>query len=81
ITIKDGAVVQRSFPDYPILRMPQVPVIDVSFVESDGPLGGLGEVGLPPVAPALVNAVFAASGKRVRGLPVAAGVGKEASPA
>lgn len=72
ITIKDGAVVQRSFPDYPILRMEQVPLIDVSFIESDGPLGGLGEVGLPPVAPALVNAVFAASGKRVRGLPVGA---------
>jgi isoquinoline 1-oxidoreductase subunit beta len=81
ITIKDGAVVQRSFPDYPILRMEQVPLIEVSFIESDGPLGGLGEVGLPPVAPALVNAVFAASGTRVRGLPVRAKVGKEALPA
>ncbi len=81
ITIENGAVVQRSFPDYPILRMEQAPVIEVSFIESDGPLGGLGEVGLPPVAPALVNAVFAASGKRVRGLPVRAWAGREALPA
>ena len=78
ITIKDGAVVQRSFPDYPILKMDKVPPIDVTFVESDGPLGGLGEVGLPPVAPALVNAMFAVTGKRVRQLPVSAGLGKDA---
>jgi len=70
ITIKDGAVVQRSFPDYPILRMHQVPVIDVAFVDSDGPLGGLGEVGLPPVAPALANALYASSGRRIRSLPL-----------
>jgi isoquinoline 1-oxidoreductase beta subunit len=81
ITIKDGAVVQRSFPDYPILRMAQVPAIDVSFIESEGPLGGLGEVGLPPVAPALVNALVAVSGKRLRTLPVRAGMGREALPA
>ena len=81
ITIRNGAVVQRSFPDYPILRMEQVPMIEVAFIESDGPLGGLGEVGLPPVAPALVNAVFAASGKRLRELPVRAALGKAALPA
>ena len=80
ITIKDGAVVQRSFPDYPILRMDQTPAIDVSFIESDGPLGGLGEVGLPPVAPALANAIHACCGRRIRALPVRA-VGKEASSA
>ena len=74
ITIKDGAVVQRSFPDYPILRMAQVPAIDVSFVESDGPLGGLGEVGLPPVAPALVNAAVRGVGQKAQGV---AGQGRD----
>jgi isoquinoline 1-oxidoreductase beta subunit len=80
INIEDGAVSQRSFPDYPILRMEQAPAIDVSFIESDGPLGGLGEVALPPVAPALANAVHACSGRRIRALPLRR-AGKEASAA
>lgn len=80
ITIQDGAVVQRSFPDYPILRMHQVPALDIAFVESDGPLGGLGEVGLPPVAPALANALGTLSGKRIRVLPVRT-LGKEPTAA
>jgi isoquinoline 1-oxidoreductase subunit beta len=70
ITIDKGAVVQRSYPDYPVLQLAQVPPIDVHFIESDGALGGLGEVGLPPVAPALANAVHAASGQRLRTLPL-----------
>jgi isoquinoline 1-oxidoreductase beta subunit len=80
IALRDGAVVQRNFPDYPILRMDQVPAIDITFVESDGPLGGLGEVGLPPVAPALANAIHACSGRRIRTLPLRTGA-KEASAA
>jgi isoquinoline 1-oxidoreductase beta subunit len=56
--------------------MAQVPVLDIFFVETGAPLGGLGEVGLPPVAPALANAMFAATGQRTRALPVRA-----ASPA
>jgi isoquinoline 1-oxidoreductase beta subunit len=72
ITIDAGAVVQQSFPDYPLLTLAQTPPrIDVHFVTSDGPWGGLGEPGLPPVAPALANAIFAATGRRLRTLPLA----------
>ena len=73
ITIADGAVVQENFPAYPIMTLAQAPPrIDVHFVRSDGPWGGLGEPGVPPVAPALANALFAASGKRRRSLPLVA---------
>ncbi len=70
ITLTGGAVDQNSFTDYPILKMAAAPQIDVHFIESDAPLGGLGEPGLPPAAPALANALFAATGKRVRTLPI-----------
>jgi isoquinoline 1-oxidoreductase subunit beta len=73
ITVEAGAVVQRSFPDYPLLTLAQTPPrIDVHFLESGAPWGGLGEPGLPPVAPALANALFAATGRRLRTLPLAA---------
>jgi isoquinoline 1-oxidoreductase beta subunit len=71
ITLENGAVVQSSFPDYPVLQLAGAPTaIDVHFIESDAPVGGIGEPGLPPAAPALANAIFAASGKRVRQLPI-----------
>lgn len=71
ITIKDGAVVQRNFRDYPVVRMPEVPrQIHVDVVPSEGPPGGIGEPGLPPVAPAILNAWFALTGNRVRELPL-----------
>lgn len=69
ITIDKGAVMQSSFGDYPVMQMADAPEIFVEFVVSDAPMGGLGEPGLPPAAPALANALFAVSGKRVRAMP------------
>jgi isoquinoline 1-oxidoreductase subunit beta len=70
ITLDKGAVVQSNFGDYPILKLAETPpIIDVRFIESDAEMGGLGEPGVPPVAPALANAIFAATGKRIRQLP------------
>jgi isoquinoline 1-oxidoreductase beta subunit len=72
ITIKEGSVQERNFPDYEMLRLYQMPAsIDVHFVPSDKPPGGVGEVGVPPVAPAIANAIFAATGRRIRCLPLA----------
>ncbi|HEV2271896.1 MAG TPA: molybdopterin cofactor-binding domain-containing protein [Steroidobacteraceae bacterium] len=70
ITLDRGAVMQRNFPDYPVIRLADCPDIDVHILESDGVIGGGGEVGVPPVAPAVVNAIFAATGMRLRELPV-----------
>jgi isoquinoline 1-oxidoreductase subunit beta len=70
ITMENGAVKQQNFSDYPILRLAQTPTIEVHFIETGVAIGGLGEPGLPPVAPALVNAIFALTGKRIRTLPV-----------
>lgn len=70
ITIKDGAVEQRNFDSYPVLRMGQVPQVDVVIVKSSEPPQGIGEPGTPPIAPAVANAVFALTGKRLRKLPL-----------
>ena len=70
ITVKDGRVEQDNFHSYPICRIHQVPTIDIHFVESDDSPRGLGEPPLPPVAPAISNAIFAATGRRVRELPL-----------
>jgi isoquinoline 1-oxidoreductase subunit beta len=70
ITIAHGAAVQQNFPDYPVVRLADCPAIDVHIHESDAPLGGGGEPGTPPVAPALANAIFAATGVRIRELPI-----------
>lgn len=70
ITIEDGAVVQENFPDYDAVRLAQAPEIDVHFIESGEALGGLGEPGTPAIAPAVSNALFALTGRRVRSLPL-----------
>jgi len=70
ITIKDGRVEQSNFDDFPLLRMDEMPKVDVHIVPSDQPPTGIGEVGVPPVAPAVANAVFAATGKRFRRIPI-----------
>ncbi len=70
ITIDQGRVVQSNFPNYPMIRLKDAPEIEVQFVQSDQPPGGMGEVGVPTVAPAVANAVYAATGARVRSLPL-----------
>jgi isoquinoline 1-oxidoreductase beta subunit len=71
ITIKDGRVEQTNFGDYRVLRIHEAPQIDVALVKNLEPPGGIGEPGTSCVMPALTNAIFAATGKRIRKLPIA----------
>lgn len=70
ITFRDGRVVQSNFHDYPILRLPDAPPVDVHIVPSDAPPGGAGEPSTSLIAPAVANAVFRATGRRLRSLPL-----------
>ena len=70
ITLDKSRVLQTNFDDYPVLRMHETPVIDIVLVQSTEKPGGLGEPATALVAPALANALFAATGKRVRTLPL-----------
>ena len=70
ITIENGRVVQSNFHDYPLLLISEMPELEVHLVPSTENPTGVGEPGLPPIAPALANAIFAATGKRIRRLPI-----------
>jgi isoquinoline 1-oxidoreductase beta subunit len=73
ITFKDGKVQQGNFDDFPVIRMDEAPLVtNVHIIEPgpDTPPSGVGEPGVPPFAPALINAIFAATGKRIRALPI-----------
>lgn len=70
ISLEGGRIQQSNFHDYPVLRMPQMPAVEVHLVDSPEPPGGVGEPGTPPIAPALANALYALTGKRIRRLPI-----------
>ncbi len=70
ITLRNGAVTQTNFNDYPMLAMLEMPVVESYIVPSTAAPGGVGEPGTGPIAPALANAIYAATGKRVRSLPL-----------
>jgi CO/xanthine dehydrogenase Mo-binding subunit len=72
ITLKDGRVEQSNFHDYRMLRIHEMPDVAVHIVESAEPSTGIGEPGVPPVAPAVCNALFALTKKRIRRLPIRA---------
>jgi isoquinoline 1-oxidoreductase beta subunit len=69
ITVKNGETQQSNFHNYSVLRQGEIPQMEVFVMKNEDLPGGVGEPGLPPVAPALCNAVFLATGKRIRKLP------------
>ena len=71
ISLKNGAVTNSNFHDYRVARLSEYPEVFVSIIENNEAPGGVGEPGVPPVAPALCNAIYAATAKRIRRLPVA----------
>jgi isoquinoline 1-oxidoreductase beta subunit len=70
VTIDKGRIVETNFRDYPMIHIADAPKVTTAFIRSDGPLGGLGEPPVPPLAPALANAIYAATGIRIRELPI-----------
>ncbi len=74
ITVEEGRVQQENFDDYQVLRMDEMPVVEVHIVKSLEKQGGIGETAVPPIAPAVTNAIFALTGKRIRRLPIDSGM-------
>ena len=77
ITLKNGRVKQTNFDTYQILRMNEAPAIEVCIVKSEEPPGGMGDTGTSAIVPAIANAIFAATGKRLRKMPVDSNVLKQ----
>jgi CO/xanthine dehydrogenase Mo-binding subunit len=77
IEFVEGRVVQGNFDDYRLMRLHETPRIEVEIIKSVAPPSGIGEPGLPPAAPALAGAIFAATGKRLRSMPFADYIGEE----
>lgn len=80
VTMQAGAVQQSNFADYRVLRSNEMPRIETHLVRSEAAPGGIGEPGLPPIAPAVCNALFALTGKRIRRLPIADQLAEQAQP-
>jgi isoquinoline 1-oxidoreductase beta subunit len=70
ITLKEGRVEQSNFHDYHVLRMNEMPKVEVHIIDSKEKPTGVGEPGVPPIAPAVCNALFALTGERIRTLPI-----------
>jgi isoquinoline 1-oxidoreductase beta subunit len=80
ITIERGRVMQANFKDYPILTFSEMPEVEVHIVPRQDDPGGVGEPGVPPIAPAVANAVFAATGRRLRRLPLRLPIAEQSEP-
>ncbi len=72
ITLENGRVQQSNFHDCPVLTFDEMPQVETYFIEGTTQASGIGEMGVPPMAPAIANAVFAATGKRIRHIPIMA---------